>query len=159
MKNSKYATTHYHQYLQLDKILDAQAPRSVMSEKPAHDEMLFIVIHQAYELWFKQVIHELQSVIEVMQQEYVDERALNVVVARLNRLIEIMELLIQQIRVLETMSPLDFLDFRDYLFPASGFQSFQFRLIETMLGLKTAQRVTYNGQPYHHALEPQQHRR
>ena len=156
MKNSKYATTHYHQYLQLDKILQAQEPRSAMSGKPAHDEMLFIVIHQAYELWFKQVIHELQSVIEVMQQEYVDERALNVVVARLNRLIEIMELLIQQIRVLETMSPLDFLDFRDYLFPASGFQSFQFRLIETMLGLKTAQRVTYNGQPYHHALEPQQ---
>ena len=154
MEKSKYATTHYHQYLQLDKILDAQEPRSAMSGKPAHDETLFIVIHQAYELWFKQVIHELQSVIEVMQQEYVDERALNVVVARLNRLSVIMELLIQQIRVLETMSPLDFLDFRDYLFPASGFQSFQFRLIETMLGLKSTQRVSYNGQSYHLALEP-----
>lgn len=155
-EKSKYATTHYHQYLQLDKILQAQDPRSAADNKPAHDEMLFIIIHQAYELWFKQMIHELQSIIDVMKNDKVDERALNIVVHRLNRLIEIMELLIQQIRVLETMSPLDFLEFRDYLFPASGFQSFQFRLTETMLGLKTQQRITYNGQPYHLALEPRQ---
>jgi tryptophan 2,3-dioxygenase len=156
MSNTKYATTHYHRYLQLDKILEAQQPRSAEAGKPAHDEMLFIVIHQAYELWFKQIIHELQSIVAIMQQEYVDEKSLNIVVARLNRIIEIMELLIQQIRVLETMSPLEFLDFRDYLFPASGFQSFQFRLVETLLGLKSTQRVTYNGQPYHLALEPKQ---
>ncbi len=156
MEKSKYAATHYHQYLQLDKILQAQDPRSAADGKPAHDEMLFIIIHQAYELWFKQMIHELQSIIDIMQHENVDERSLNVIVHRLHRLIEIMELLIQQIRVMETISPLDFLDFRDYLFPASGFQSFQFRLTETMLGLKTTQRITYNGQPYHLALEPQQ---
>ena len=156
MTQSKYATTHYHQYLQLDKILDAQYLRSAEAGKPAHDEMLFIIIHQTYELWFKQIIHELTAVIDTMQKEYIDERALNSVVAHLNRIIEIMELLIQQIRVLETMSPLEFLDFRDYLFPASGFQSFQFRLIETLLGLKSAQRVTYNGQAYHLSLEPEQ---
>ena len=156
MSQSKYATTHYHRYLQLDKILDAQHLRSVEEGKPAHDEMLFIIIHQAYELWFKQIIHELTAITATMQSEYIDERALNSVVARLNRIIEIMELLIQQIRVMETMSPLEFLDFRDYLFPASGFQSFQFRLIETLLGLKSSQRVTYNGQSYHLSLEPEQ---
>jgi tryptophan 2,3-dioxygenase len=152
----KYATTHYHHYLQLDKILDAQHLRSVEAGKPAHDEMLFIVIHQAYELWFRQIIHELQSITEIMQREYVDERALNTVSGRLTRVIEIFELLIQQIRILETMSPLEFLDFRDYLFPASGFQSYQFRLLETLLGLKSQQRLTYNGQSYHLALEPAQ---
>lgn len=156
MAESKYATTHYHRYLQLDKILNAQHLRSAEAGKPAHDELLFIIIHQAYELWFKQIIHELKVVVDIMQRDYVDERALNTVVARLNRIIEIMELLIQQIRVLETMAPLEFLDFRDYLFPASGFQSYQFRLVETMLGLKSAQRITYNGQPYHLALEPEQ---
>jgi tryptophan 2,3-dioxygenase len=153
MSEIKYATTHYHAYLELDKILQAQQLRSAADGKPAHDEMLFIIIHQVYELWFKQILHEVQSVATIMQQEYVDERALNTVVSRFERVIEIQELLIQQIRVLETMSPLEFLDFRDYLFPASGFQSFQFRLVETLLGLKAEQRVTYNGKPYHLALE------
>jgi tryptophan 2,3-dioxygenase len=156
MPETKYATTHYHSYLQLDKILTAQNLRSTEGGTPAHDEMLFIIIHQAYELWFKQLIHELTSINTLMQQEYVDEKSLNIITARLDRIIEIMELMIQQIRVLETMSPLEFLDFIDYLFPASGFQSHQFRLVETLLGLKAAQRVTYNGQPYHLALEPTQ---
>jgi tryptophan 2,3-dioxygenase len=128
--STKYATTHYHSYLELQKILDAQHPKSAETGKAAHDEMLFIIIHQAYELWFKQIIHELESVVDIMNDEYVDERKLHKVEHRLYRVIEIQELLIQQIRVLETLSPLEFLEFRDYLFPASGFQSFQFRIIE-----------------------------
>jgi tryptophan 2,3-dioxygenase len=156
--STKYATTHYHSYLELQKVLDAQHPKSAETGKAAHDEMLFIIIHQAYELWFKQIVHELESIVVIMQQEYVDERNLHKVEHRLNRIIEIQQLLIQQIRVLETMSPLEFLEFRDYLFPASGFQSFQFRMIETLLGLRPEERLLYNSQPFYLSLEPtQQH--
>jgi tryptophan 2,3-dioxygenase len=154
--SSKYATTHYHSYLQLDKILDGQHPKSAADGKAAHDEMLFIIIHQAYELWFKQIIHEMNSVVDIMDDPYVDERALHKVEHRLNRIVEIQQLLIQQVRVLETLSPLEFLEFRDYLFPASGFQSFQFRLVETMMGLRHEDRITYNGQPFYRSLEPAQ---
>ncbi len=153
---SKYASTHYHSYLELNKILDAQHPRSADTGKAAHDEMLFIIIHQVYELWFKQIIHELQSVVDIMQSEYVDEHKLHKIEMRLQRVIEIQQVIIQQIRVLETMSPLDFLEFRDYLFPASGFQSFQFRLLEVMLGLREEDRLLYNSQPFYKALEPNQ---
>jgi len=145
----KYTTIHYHSYLELDKILDAQHPRSAeLDDNPAHEEMLFIIVHQVYELWFKQLMHELESVIEMFAEERVDERNLGTAVGRLHRVSEILQLLIQQIRVMETMTPLDFLDFRNYLFPASGFQSFQFRMIEVMLGLKEQKRLTYHGQHY-----------
>jgi tryptophan 2,3-dioxygenase len=154
--SSKYATTHYHQYLHLDKVLEAQQLKSAADGKPAHDEMLFIIIHQAYELWFKQILHELGSVVDIMDDPYVDERALHKVEHRLNRVVEIQQLLIQQIRVLETMSPLEFLSFRDYLFPASGFQSFQFRLVETLMGLRSEDRISYTSQPFYKSLEPQQ---
>jgi tryptophan 2,3-dioxygenase len=154
--SAKYATTHYHSYLQLQKVLDAQHPKSAEAGTAAHDEMLFIIIHQAYELWFKQIIHELHSVVDIMSNEYVDERNLHKVEHRLNRVIEIQELLIQQIRVLETLSPLEFLEFRDYLFPASGFQSFQFRIIETLMGLRPEERLQYNNQPFYLSLEPAQ---
>lgn len=154
--SNKYATTHYHSYLQLNKVLDAQELKSAETGHAAHDEMLFIVIHQAYELWFKQMIHELTSIISIMQQEYVTERSLHKVEHRLARVVEIQQLLIQQIRVLETMSPMEFLEFRDYLFPASGFQSFQFRIIETLLGLRPQERLQYNAQPYYLSLEPAQ---
>ena len=149
MENKKYTTIHYHSYLQLDKVLDAQHPRSGdLDATPAHEEMLFIIVHQAYELWFKQIIHEMQSVFEMFEQNHVDERNIGTAVARLNRVGEIMKLLIQQIQVLETMTPLDFLDFRNYLFPASGFQSFQFRKLEVMLGLPEKGRLTYNNMSY-----------
>jgi tryptophan 2,3-dioxygenase len=149
MENKKYATIHYHSYLQLDKVLDAQHPRSAaLEENPAHEEMLFIIVHQAYELWFKQILHEMQSVSEMFEQNHVDERNVGTAVARLNRVVEILKLLIQQIHVLETMTPLDFLDFRNYLFPASGFQSFQFRKLEVMLGLPEKGRLTYNNVGY-----------
>ena len=156
----KYSTIHYHNYLQLDKVLDAQHPRSAVVEPvPAHDEMLFIIVHQAYEIWFKQIIHELSSVFTMFQGNTVDERNIGTAVARLKRVTEIQKLLIQQIQVLETMTPLDFLDFRNYLFPASGFQSFQFRMIEVMLGLNEKERLTYNNMPFASVFDQQQQER
>lgn len=145
----KYTTIHYQGYLELEKILNAQHPRSAeLEDKPAHEEMLFIIVHQVYELWFKQIIHELASVVEMFEKQWVDERNIGIAVARLERIAEIQKLLIQQIRIMETMTPLDFLDFRSYLFPASGFQSFQFRKVEVMLGLRADNRMTYNEAPY-----------
>jgi tryptophan 2,3-dioxygenase len=147
-KDLKYSNVHYHNYLQLDKILDAQHLRSTQVGHEAHDEMLFIIVHQVYELWFKQINHELKSVVKCFKDHKVSERNVSLAVSRCDRVISIFRLLIEQIRVMETMTPLDFLDFRNYLFPASGFQSFQFREMEVMLGLKQTQRHTYNNTPY-----------
>lgn len=146
--DKKYATIHYHQYLELDKLLDAQKLRSEEVDAPAHEEMLFIITHQAYELWFKQIIHELNSVLGLFKSEQVDERKIGTAVSRLNRVETILKLLVEQIGIMETMTPLDFLDFRNYLFPASGFQSFQFRAVECLLGLPEKQRITYYNQKY-----------
>ena len=145
----RYTNIHYKNYLQLDRLLSAQVLRSAeLENEPAHDEMLFIIVHQAYELWFKQIIHELESVLDMFRQEKVDEESIGVSISRLERVIDIQKILIEQIGIMETMTPLDFLDFRKYLFPASGFQSFQFRKIENLLGLESPQRITYNGCPY-----------
>ncbi len=141
-------TVSYSDYLHLDKLLTAQIPRCEAAGVPAHDEMLFIVVHQAYELWFKQIHHELDSALDFFSRETVDEAGLGTVVHRLERVIEIQQLLIQQIRVLETMTPLDFLDFRNLLSTASGFQSWQFRLLENKLGLPEAQRLRYSERRY-----------
>ena len=146
--SDKFTSVHYHSYLQLDRLLSAQNPRSVELGDPAHEEMLFIILHQVYELWFKQIIHELQSVQAMFEDDKVDEKEIATAVGRLRRITEIQELLIQQIRVMETMTPLDFLDFRHYLFPASGFQSFQFRMVEVILGLRHDERLTYNKSPF-----------
>jgi tryptophan 2,3-dioxygenase len=129
---------HYHDYLQLDKILDAQYPESTKNNISAHDEMLFIIIHQAYELWFKQLHHEADSIVEIMRKPAVNDNSpeLQTVVHRMNRMVVILRVLIHQIDILETMTPMDFLDFRDLLRPASGFQSWQFKLLEAKLGLK-----------------------
>ena len=143
-KESKYSSIHYGSYLQLEKVLDAQNPRSGIFGEPAHEEMLFIIIHQVYELWFKQINHEVSSIMNLFDKDMIDEKTIGQTVGRLNRVIEILKLLIQQINVLETMTPLDFLDFRNLLFPASGFQSYQFRLLEVSLGLQTKSRLTYN---------------
>ncbi len=144
----KYASVHYAKYLQLDKVMGAQHLRSVELGKPAHDEMLFIIIHQVYELWFKQIVHELVSVAEMFDTDKVEERNIGISVSRFDRVIEIQRVMIDQVRVLETMTPLDFLDFRNFLIPASGFQSFQFRKMELLLGLKKQDRLTYNQKPY-----------
>jgi tryptophan 2,3-dioxygenase len=147
----KYSSIHYGSYLGLDKILNAQEPRSKQVGQEAHEETLFIIVHQVYELWFKQILHEVSSVMELFKTKNVDEKNIDIAVLRLERVNEILKLLIQQIRVIETMTPLDFLDFRSYLFPASGFQSFQFRKLEVMLGLKIEKRISYT--PYHYYHE------
>lgn len=144
----KYTSVHYQDYLQLDKILNAQRLRSEDVGDPAHDEMLFIIVHQAYELWFKQILHEVRSVKNAFKDQIVDEKHIFKAVERLDRVVNIQSLLIKQISVLETMTPLDFLDFRSYLFPASGFQSHQFRMIEVLMGLKEEDRLKYNNRHY-----------
>ncbi|RPI19602.1 MAG: tryptophan 2,3-dioxygenase [Ignavibacteriae bacterium] len=156
--NKPYPPVYYAEYLQLNKVLDAQKPKSEEYGQPAHDEMLFIIVHQVFELWFKQIIHEIDSVCKMFQDESVDERSIGVAVSRIQRIIEIQKVLTEQLRVIETMTPLDFLEFRDFLIPASGFQSYQFRLIENKLGLKSENRVQYNNIDYFNALN-EEHRR
>lgn len=134
---------YYGTYLQLEKVLEAQHPVSFNApNQPAHDEMLFIVIHQAYELWFKQILFELDYSANVFAKESINDNSedLNLVRHRLNRVIKILELLNQQVSILDTMTPLDFLEFRNLLTPSSGFQSMQFRLIEAKLGLQIDKR-------------------
>jgi tryptophan 2,3-dioxygenase len=147
-----YPPLYYSDYLQLDRLLDSQHRKSVEYGHPAHDEMLFIVVHQAYELWFKQILFEVDSVIALMSGDPVDEAHIGTCVSRLQRVTEIQKVLIDQLRILETMTPLDFLDFRDFLFPASGFQSIQFRMLENRLGLKSDTRLRYNQAAYHSRL-------
>ncbi|MCB0326832.1 MAG: tryptophan 2,3-dioxygenase, partial [Bdellovibrionales bacterium] len=105
-----------------------------------HDELLFIITHQAFELWFKQVIFELDDVITRLSTIPVSDQDLSLIEQRFERMIAIQELMLSQFSVLETMTALDFLDFRDYLIPASGFQSFQFRLLESKMGLALSKR-------------------
>ncbi|HXB05974.1 MAG TPA: tryptophan 2,3-dioxygenase family protein [Puia sp.] len=139
---------HYSDYLQLEKILGAQDPVSDRQGPPAHDEMLFIVIHQAYELWFKQLLAETDSVIGILSQPALNDNSpeLQTIVHRLSRCATILKVLVHQIDIMETMTPMDFLDFRDKLRPASGFQSWQFKLLEAKLGLKYEHRF---GQEYY----------
>ena len=134
--------TYYHDFLELDKILDSQHPRSFEKMEDGNDEMLFIIIHQAYELWFKQIIFELDLARNIFLQDKINENSpdMSNAVYKLKRIAKILELLNQQVGVLETMTALDFLEFRNYLVPASGFQSKQFRLIEAKLGLKMEER-------------------
>ncbi|NVK42984.1 MAG: tryptophan 2,3-dioxygenase [Oceanospirillaceae bacterium] len=131
---------YYADYLQLGRLLGAQRPESRRLGHEAHDEMLFIVVHQAYELWFRQILHELDAVLADFASERLDERSLAAICAKLERITRIQHLLVEQIGVLETMAPQDFLEFRDLLVPASGFQSVQFRVIETKLGLRVRDR-------------------
>lgn len=118
----------YGSYLNLSELLELQRPQS---RPPAHDELLFIVVHQVYELWFKEMLFELESARDHMQ-------AGNAYAARhlLERVHVIERVLIEQLGVLETMTPQQFLEFRTNLAPASGFQSAQFREIEFLSGLK-----------------------
>ncbi len=139
---------YYADYLRLDRLLEVQELESAKAGDPVHDEMLFIIVHQAYELWFKQIIWELESVVSIFAQDTVNEADMGTVVSRLRRITTIQTLLIQKIAVLETMTPLDFLEFRDHLFPASGFQSAQFRIMENLLGLRRQDRLLLAGAPY-----------
>ena len=118
----------YSGYLKVGELISLQ---NQLSDPPQHDEMLFIVIHQVYELWFKELLHEIDAIIERLGAD--EPLAAHRLV---RRCIEIERVLVDQIAVLETMMPTDFLAFRDHLMPASGFQSFQFRELEYVSGLK-----------------------
>jgi tryptophan 2,3-dioxygenase len=120
----------YAEYLKIDELLTLQRP---LSEGPEHDEMLFIVIHQVYELWFKEILHELDH-LERMLARSDGNRARHT----LRRILTILKVMVAQLDILETMTPLEFLSFRDRLESGSGFQSYQFRELEFALGWKDA---------------------
>jgi tryptophan 2,3-dioxygenase len=118
----------YSSYLKIDELLSLQQP---LSDGPEHDEMLFIVIHQVYELWFKELLHELDYLKGLLEGGDAP-RALHT----LKRILTILKVAVAQIDILETMTPLEFLAFRERLESGSGFQSFQFREMEFVLGWK-----------------------
>ena len=123
----------YSSYLHIDELLDLQRPRS---EGPEHDELLFIVIHQVYELWFKEILHEVDRV-KALLESGDPHRAQHT----LKRVLTILKVLVAQLDILETMTPLEFLSFRERLEAASGFQSDQFRQLEFTLGRKSRQAI------------------
>lgn len=135
----------YNDYLKVPELLELQ---HLLSDPPHHDEMLFIVIHQAYELWFKLILHELEQAIQLMEQRQVLQARHFV-----HRVVKIIELLVSQIHILETMTAADFLQFRDRLKPASGFQSLQFREIEFLAGLKDRRYIrNFSNRPHEAAV-------
>jgi len=118
----------YSSYLKIDELLALQKP---LSDGPEHDEMLFIVIHQVYELWFKELLHELDYLQKLMRESDLARAG-----HTFKRILTILKVLVAQIDILETMTPLEFLSFRDRLESGSGFQSHQFRELECVLGNK-----------------------
>ena len=135
---------YYNDYLMLDQLLSSQQPLSKKFadsvDPEAHDETLFIVVHQAYELWFKQMLHDLNSVLAIFAKDKIPDNELGTIVQRLDRFRKIQHTIGTQLEILETMTPMDFLEFRSLLIPASGFQSVQFREIEIKMGLGTHNR-------------------
>ena len=132
-QGSSAAAVTYGSYLKVDELLSLQQPRS---DGPEHDELLFIVIHQVYELWFKELLHELDRVMARLTADDT-HRAQHT----LKRILTILKVMVAQLDILETMTPLEFLSFRARLEAASGFQSDQFRQIEFVLGGKSEQAV------------------
>ena len=122
-------TVTYASYLKVDELLSLQQPRSA---GPEHDEILFIVVHQVYELWFKELLHEIDRVAWLLTNDDT-HRAQHT----LKRILTILKVMVAQLDILETMTPLEFLSFRERLEAASGFQSDQFRQIEFTLGRKS----------------------
>ncbi len=118
----------YNKYLRVQDLINLQ---DCLSSPAHHDELLFITVHQAYELWFKQILHEIDAAILLIEEDRIPAAT-----RALRRVVEIEKLLVNQIHILESMSPISFLAFRDELNPASGFQSMQFREIEFSSGLK-----------------------
>ena len=139
------AALTYASYLKLDELLSLQQP---VSDGPEHDETLFIIIHQIYELWFKEMIHELDMLKQCLESNQHPQ-----VAATLKRILTILKTLVAQIDILETMTPVSFRTFRDRLESASGFQSAQFREFEFVCGNKNQAMVK------HHRDNPQVHDR
>jgi tryptophan 2,3-dioxygenase len=128
-------TLTYADYLHLDNLLALQQPRS---EPPEHDEMLFIIVHQAYELWFKLLLHEFEKVRDNFRKDH-----LYGLIATFKRNRMIMKVMVEQIDIVETLTPRSFNSFRDRLETASGFQSVQFRELEFLLGYKRSHMLKY----------------
>ncbi len=135
MSEDTSAALTYSSYLKVDELLNLQAP---LSEGPEHDELLFIVIHQTYELWFKQMIHEFQTAGKALQQGDT-----HYALSLLGRIRTILKICVAQIDILETMTPLQFNSFRDRLGASSGFQSAQFREVEAILGRRDSKAATH----------------
>ncbi len=133
---------NYWDYLRLDTLLTSQDGLG-REDELAPDELHFIVVHQVYELWFKLILAELRLARDHLAAPAVPEERIPYVVHHLKRVNRILELALEQWRVMETLTPQDFLGFRDKLIPASGFQSFQMRELEILLGLSEGQRITY----------------
>jgi tryptophan 2,3-dioxygenase len=133
MSDHAQAAVTYGSYLKIEELLSLQQPRS---EGPEHDEMLFIIIHQVYELWFKELLHELDRAKALLERDE-PHRAQHT----LKRVLTILKVMVAQLDILETMTPLEFLSFRERLEAASGFQSDQFRQIEFLLGVKSEQAI------------------
>ena len=131
----------YGNYLQLDELLSLQSGPEGHKPSPSNHEMHFIVVHQAFELWFKQINRELEESLHLLNVEKVDEMHIPVIVRHLERCSEIFRLLASQWKVMETLSPQDFLAFRDRLGTSSGFESWQMRTLEMLLGLESEQRI------------------
>lgn len=133
----------YWDYLKLDRLLNLQGGLEEDEAQLAPDELHFIVVHQVYELWFKLILRELRLAREHLSAPRVPEERIPYVVHHLRRVNEILKLAVDQFRIMETLTPQDFLDFRDKLSPSSGFQSFQMREIEILLGLDEKERLAY----------------
>lgn len=141
----------YSEYLGLDRLLSAQNRRSADTDTPdsaSHDEMLFIIFHQVYELWFKQILFELDDIQKRFSNDIVNDRDLGPVTSQLGRIVLILKSIVAQMDILETMNPQSFVDFREKLDTASGFQSWQFRLFEIRLGLRREDRLKFNYHDY-----------
>ena len=131
----------YGNYLRLDELLELQSGPEGHNPPPCNHEMHFIITHQAFELWFKQIVRELKDALTLMNSNEIEEKNIPVIVQHLERCSEIFRLLASQWKVMETLSPQDFLAFRDRLGTSSGFESWQMRALEMLMGLKSEQRI------------------
>ncbi|KCV71057.1 hypothetical protein H696_02007 [Fonticula alba] len=156
----QHKVVYYSDYLRVPELLDLVHPESRTRVRPgldpaggpveAHDEHLFIVVHQAHELWFKQALHDLRSAIDIIGAPTTSAAGLTLATRRINRCRGIMDLCITKLNILKSMDPLEFLEFRDLLMPASGFQSAQFRILENLTGLNPLDRLDYQRESYLH---------
>ena len=131
----------YGGYLQLEELLALQDGPEGYAPLPSNDELHFIIVHQTFELWFKLILRELKEARALMNHEHIEEATIPRVVHHLERVSEIFRLLADQWKVMETLSPQDFLAFRDRLGTSSGFESWQMRELEVLMGLETQGRV------------------
>ncbi|XP_041466519.1 tryptophan 2,3-dioxygenase A-like [Lytechinus variegatus] len=150
----KEPTLTYENYLNIEKLLSCLQLRSPKFGKSEHDEHLFITVHQAHELWFRQMIFEVDSIRATLRERPFDETRMLYVNNRMDRIILILKLLLDHLSILETMHPVSYFNFRDYLSPASGFQSAQFRVFENKVGIKPDDRIPYMMEEYQAKCNP-----